>query len=137
MYAARRVSLEIEARFSSADGELMLIAWFEGESVARLVMTGPAGEREEVQINSIEASLDADVKQVLGESIPPEGAKGKVTAKLQLATERARVGRSVQLGNKHSRADHLCTKLVKMAELLSKDAAIKKQLGALKKQLRA
>ncbi len=115
----------------------MLIAWFEGDSVARLVMTSPAGTREEVQINSIEASLGDDVKQVLGESFAPGEGKGAVTARLQLATERSRVGRAVKLGNKSSKADRLCAKLVKMAELLSKDAAIQKQLGALKQQLRA
>ncbi|MBL8953165.1 MAG: hypothetical protein JNK82_20475 [Myxococcaceae bacterium] len=131
------MSLEIEARFSSAQGELMLIAWFEGDSVARLVMTSPAGLREEVQINSIEASLGDDVKQVLGESFAPGEGNGLVTARLQLATERARVGRAVKLGNKHSKADSLCKKLVKMAELMSKDAEIKQSLGALRRQLRA
>lgn len=126
------VSLEIEARFSSPKGELMLIAWFEGDSVARLVMSGPSGEREEVQINSIGASLQTDVTDVLGESIAP-GGKGQLTARLQLATERARVGRAVKLGNKNSKANHLCEKLVQMAELMSKDAAIKRTIGVLKR----
>jgi hypothetical protein len=130
------VSLEIEAKFSSAAGEILLIAWFEGDSVARLVMTGPGGEREEVQINSIDASLNEDVKQVISESFPPEVPNGNVTARLQLATDRARVGRAVKLGNKKSRADHLCGKLVQMADLLSKDAGIRRSLGFLKQQLK-
>lgn len=131
------MSLEIEARFSSTQGEIILIAWFEGDSVARLVMTSPAGQREEVQINSIDASLHDDVKQVLGESFAPGSARGTVTARLQVATDRARVGRAVQLGNKNSKADHLCEKLVQMADLLSKDAAIRRTLSLLKKQLKA
>jgi hypothetical protein len=131
------VSLEIEARFSSPKGELMLIAWFEGGSAARLVMTGPSGEREEVQINSIGASLGEDVKQVLGESFAPGGEIGVLTARLQVATERARVGRAVKLGNPRSKADHLCGKLVAIAELLSKDEAIRRTLGVLKQHMTA
>ena len=129
------MSLEIEARFSSPEGELLLIAWFEGDSVARLVMTSPEGLREEVQINSIDASLKADVSDVLGESFAPGSDKGTLTARLQLATDRARVGRAVKLPNKNSKADHLCGKLVRMAELLSRDAEIKKSIGELKAQM--
>lgn len=129
------MSLEIEARFSSPKGELLLIAWFEGESVARLVLTSPDGLREEVQINSIEASLSSDVKDVLGESFAPGSDNGPLTARLQLASGRARVGRAVRLPNKRSKADHLCAKLVAMAELMSRDAAMKRSIGALKAQL--
>ncbi|MBK7858608.1 MAG: hypothetical protein IPJ65_08305 [Archangiaceae bacterium] len=129
------MSLEIEARFSSAKGELMLIAWFEAGSVARLVITGPQGEREEVQINSIGASLGDVVAEVLHESFVPGSETGALTARLQLATDRARVGRAVRLGNKNSKADFLCNKLVAMADLLSKDAAIKRTLGVLKQHL--
>ena len=129
------MSLEIEARFSSPAGELLLIAWFEGDSVARLIMTSPDGLREEVQINSIDASLKADVSDVLGESFAPGTESGTLTARLQLATERARVGRAVKLPNKRSKADRLCGKLVAMAELMSKDAAMKKSIGAVKRQL--
>src|SRR6185436_15803716 len=126
----------IEAKFVSPEGgELMLIAWFEANSVARLVMSGPAGEREEVQIKSIDASLDEDVKLVLDESMPPPGKTGPVTAKLKVATDRARVGRAIQLGNKASRADNLCTKLVAMAELMSRDEGVKRSIDALKQQI--
>jgi hypothetical protein len=129
------VSLEIEAHFSSSKGELLMIAWFEGQKAARMVLTGPAGEREEVQIKSIEASLKDVAKDVIAESFPPPGKTGALTAKIQVATERARIGRQVQLGNRASRADQLCEKLVAMADLLSKDAAIKQALGIIKKHL--
>lgn len=129
------MSLEIEAHFSSPQGELLMIAWFEGDTVARLVMTCPEGLREEVQINSIEASLKADVTDVLGESFAPGNDSGTLTARLQLATERARVGRAVKLGNKRSKANHLCGKLVAMAELMARDAAMKKSIGVVKQQL--
>jgi len=60
-----------------------------------------------------------------------------VTARLKLATDRARVGRAVKLGNKRSRANGLCDKLVQMAELLSEDAAVRRNLKALKDELKA
>lgn len=131
------MSLEIEARFSSAKGELLLIAWFEGDSVARLVMTGPSGEREEVHIKSIDASLSEDVQGVLRESSVPGGASGVLTARLQVATDRARIGRAVKLGNGSSKADQLCAKLVAMADLLAKDSAIKRTIGVLMRHLKA
>ena len=112
-----------------------MIAWFEGDAVARLVMTSPEGLREEVQINSIEASLKGDVTDVLGESFPPGSDAGTLTARLQLATERARVGRAVKLGNKQSKASHLCGKLVAMAELMARDAAMKRSIGVVKQQM--
>lgn len=114
-----------------------MIAWFEGDAVARLVMTRPDGLREEVQINSIDASLKSDVSDVLGESFPPGSDSGTLTARLQLATDRARVGRAVKLGNKQSKANHLCGKLVAMAELMARDAAMKQSIGAVKQQMTA
>jgi hypothetical protein len=130
------LSLEIEARFTSKQGgELLLIAWFEGASAARLVLTGPAGEREEVQIKKIGVSLIDEVQGVLAESVPPGNREGPVTARLQLATDRARVGRSVRLGNRESKADGLCGKLVAMADLLSKDEGVRRKLDALKQHL--
>lgn len=127
------MSLEIEASFSSSKGQLLLIAWFEGNSAARLVVTGPQGEREEIQINSITASLDDEVKELLTESSPPAPKKtAKLTARLNVSTDRTRVGRAVKLGNRHSKADHLCEKLVAMAVLLAKDESIQRSLGVVK-----
>lgn len=128
--------LEIEARFTSPKGQLLMIAWFEGSSAARLVLTGPGGEREEVQINRIDASLREDVARVLGESAvsAPQGA-GALTAKLQVSTERARVGRAVRLGSQRNEADRLCAKLVSMAGLMARDEAIKRALDVVRQHV--
>jgi hypothetical protein len=130
------VSLEIEARFTSPKGQLLMIAWFEGSSAARLVLTGPAGEREEVQINRIEASLESDVVAVLQESVPPGPVdSASLTAKLQVNTDRQRVGRAVRLGGGQSQADQLCAKLVAMASLLARDHALIRTLEVVKQHL--
>jgi hypothetical protein len=132
------VSLEIEARFASPKGQLLTIAWFEGSSAARLVMTGPQGEREEVQINHIDASLSADVIEVLRESVFPDTASsGPLTARIQVNTATQRVGRSVRLGSHaQTQADQLCSKLVAMAALLSRDAGVKRTLAVVKKHIK-
>jgi hypothetical protein len=130
------MSLEIEARITSSQGQLLLIAWFEGSSAARLVMTGPDGEREEIQINKISASLQDDVVEVLRESIMPEAKSPTgLTAKLQVNTERQRVGRAVHLGGRQTQADQLCTKLIAMASLMAQDAGVKRSLAVVKQHL--
>jgi hypothetical protein len=108
----------------------MLIAWFEGTQSARLVVTGPTGQREEIQIRQIAASLKTDVNQVLSEPDCDDG-EGPLTARLQLVLEHARAGKAKRLGNRDSHVDRLCEKLVAMAALLAHEVAIKRSLKVL------
>jgi hypothetical protein len=129
------MSLEIEAQFNAGPDPLLCIAWFEGSQEARLVVTGPQGEREEVQIKHIEASLSEEVTEVLRESIVPESPGAALTARLQVSTQRERVGRAVRLAGGHTKADQLCGKLLKMAELMAQQPGIVRAMGTVRQQL--
>ena len=119
------MSLEIEVRFVAQQKEPLLIAWIEGGGQARLVATAPGGEREEIQIKKMGASLLQEANELLKESFVPQKTAGAgITAKLQIVTERARVGRTVPIGEKDSRAELFCLKLLSMANLLAKDPGV-------------
>lgn len=129
-----RVSIEIEVSYSSPKGRVLRVGWFEGAGRARLVLTGPRDEREEVQINRIEATLAEVVVPVLDDDVPELSDHG-LNASLNITVDRRRVSRVVPLTREGSATHQLCAKLVDMGALLATNPGIIAALDILKRHL--
>ena len=99
--------LELESRFDVQGRKLLVVGWFEGQGKGRIVVTGPNGEQEVVQVASLDVSLEEEVQEALLEPPPKLRPGAPVTAHLSMVTDGSRLTRSMELKGSGSQLDAL------------------------------
>lgn len=124
--------VELESRFEVQGKKLLVVGWFEGSGTGRITVDGPnKGEREEVQVASLDASLLEEVQEAMNEPPPPVRQGAVVMAHITLSTDGSRQRRSMELKG-GTRLDALCVKLLSMADMMAQGQNLKKVIVALK-----